>query len=55
MLVLLVLIGLGASAAADELLMARITQLFPEAMSNLQETIRAKAMWCHVCSAWTWG
>jgi len=42
MLVLFVLLGLGASAAADELLMARITQPFPEAMNNLQETIRAK-------------
>lgn len=41
-LALLVLLGLGASAAADELLMARITRPFPEAMNNLQETIRAK-------------
>ena len=42
MLTLFVLIGLGASAAADELLMARITQPFPEAMNSLQETIRAR-------------
>ena len=42
MLALLVLIGLGASAAADELLMVRVTRPFPEAMNNLQETIRAK-------------
>jgi len=41
-LALLVLLGLSASAAADELLMARITRSFPEAMNNLQETIRAK-------------
>lgn len=41
-LALFVLIGLGASAGADELLMARITRPFPEAMNNLQETIRAK-------------
>ena len=42
MLALLALIGLGASAAADELLMVRVTRPFPEAMNNLQETIRAK-------------
>lgn len=42
MLALLVLIGLGAPAAADELLMVRVTRPFPEAMNNLQETIRAK-------------
>jgi len=41
-LILLVLIGFSASAAADELLMARIARSFPEAMNNLQETIRAK-------------
>jgi uncharacterized protein (DUF302 family) len=42
MLVLLFLLVLDASAAADELLMARITRPFPEAMNSLQETIRAK-------------
>jgi len=42
MLVVFVLLGLGVSAAADELLMARITQPFPETIKNLQETIRAK-------------
>jgi uncharacterized protein (DUF302 family) len=41
-LALLALIGLGTVAQADELLMARITRPFPEAMNNLQETIRAK-------------
>lgn len=41
-LALLCLLGIGASAAADELLMVRITRPFPEAMNNLQETIRAK-------------
>lgn len=42
MLLLLVLIGLDASAVADELLMVRITRPFPEAMNSLQETIRSK-------------
>lgn len=30
------------TAAADELIMARVTQSFPEAMNNLQQTIREK-------------
>ena len=42
MLALLVLTGLGAPAAAEELLMARITRPFPEAMNSLQESIRAR-------------
>jgi uncharacterized protein (DUF302 family) len=41
-LALLALTGLGASAGADELLMARVIRPFPEAMNSLQETIRAK-------------
>lgn len=39
---LLVVLSLNHAAAAEELLMARITRPFPEAMNNLQETIRAK-------------
>lgn len=42
MLALLVLTGLAAPAAAEELLMARITRPFPEAMNSLQESIRAR-------------
>ena len=41
-LAVLVWIGFAAPVAAEELLMARITRPFPEAMNNLQETIRAK-------------
>lgn len=41
-LALLALVGLGTIAQADELLMARIAQPFPEAMNSLQETIRTK-------------
>jgi uncharacterized protein (DUF302 family) len=40
--ILLLLLSLHQTAAADELLMARIARPFPEAMVNLQETIRAK-------------
>lgn len=39
---LLLLLGLSHAAASEELLMARITRPFPEAMNNLQETIHAK-------------
>ena len=39
---LLLLLSLNHAAAAEELLMARIARPFPEAMNNLQETIRAK-------------
>ncbi len=39
---LLLLLCLNQVAAAEELLMARIARPFPEAMNNLQETIRAK-------------
>ena len=39
---LLLLLSLNQVAAAEELLMARIARPFPEAMNNLQETIRAK-------------
>ncbi len=42
LLTLLLLFGLNHAAAAEELLMARIARPFPEAMNNLQETIRAK-------------
>ncbi len=42
LLALLLLLGLNQVAAAEELLMARIARSFPEAMNNLQETIRAK-------------
>lgn len=42
LLALLLLLGMNQMAAAEELLMARITRPFPEAMNNLQETIRAK-------------
>lgn len=42
LLVLCLLLGLSGAAAADELLMARIARPFPEAMNDLQETIRAK-------------
>lgn len=38
---LLLLFSLAQTAAAEELLMARVTRPFPEAMNNLQETIRA--------------
>jgi uncharacterized protein (DUF302 family) len=39
---LILLLSLNQVAAAEELLMARIARPFPEAMNNLQETIRAK-------------
>ena len=42
LLVLCLLLGLSSAAVADELLMVRVTRPFPEAMNNLQETIRAK-------------
>lgn len=42
LLALLLLLNLNHVAAAEELLMARIEQPFPEAMNNVQETIRAK-------------
>jgi len=42
LLALLLLLCLNHVAAAEELLMARIARPFPEAMNNLQETIRAK-------------
>jgi len=42
LLALLLLLSLSQAAAAEELLMARITRSFPEAMNNLQDTIRAK-------------
>ncbi len=42
LLALLLLFSLNQVAAAEELLMARIARPFPEAMNNLQETIRAK-------------
>ncbi|HJW81489.1 MAG TPA: DUF302 domain-containing protein [Acidiferrobacterales bacterium] len=42
LLALFVWLGLNHAAAAEELLMARITRPFPEAMNHLQETIRAK-------------
>lgn len=35
-------LGVSHAAAPEELLMARIARPFPEAMNNLQETIRAK-------------
>jgi uncharacterized protein (DUF302 family) len=38
--VTLLLLGLSLSARADELMMARVTRPFPEAMNSLQETIR---------------
>jgi uncharacterized protein (DUF302 family) len=38
----LLLVALAAPAAAEELLMARIARPFPEAMSALQEGIRAQ-------------
>lgn len=38
--VTLLLLGLSLSAKADELMMARVTRPFPEAMNSLQETIR---------------
>lgn len=41
-LVLCLLLGLSQTATAEELLMARIARPFPEAMNNLQETIRAQ-------------
>jgi uncharacterized protein (DUF302 family) len=36
------LLSLNHAATAEELLMARISRPFPEAMNSLQETIRAK-------------
>ena len=39
---LALLLGLTGPTAADELLMARIGQPFPEAMNSLQQAIRAK-------------
>jgi len=42
LLVLFLLLGMSHAVAAEELLMARIARPFPEAMNNLQETIRAK-------------
>lgn len=42
LLTLCLLLGLSHTAASEELLMARIARPFPEAMNNLQETIRAK-------------
>jgi uncharacterized protein (DUF302 family) len=38
--VTLLLLGLSMSARADELMMARVTRPFPEAMNSLQEAIR---------------
>jgi uncharacterized protein (DUF302 family) len=40
--VLFIALSLSQVATAEELLMARITRPFPEAMNNLQESIRAK-------------
>jgi len=37
---ILLLLGLSLSARADELIMARVTRPFPEAMNSLQEAIR---------------
>jgi uncharacterized protein (DUF302 family) len=42
LLVLCLLLGMTHAVAAEELLMARIARPFPEAMNNLQETIRAQ-------------
>ena len=42
LLVLCLLLGSYHTAVSEELLMARISRPFPEAMNNLQETIRAK-------------
>ena len=42
LLVLFLLLGMSHAVAAEELLMARIARPFPEAINNLQETIRAK-------------
>jgi len=42
LLALCLLLGVSHTAASEELLMVRITRPFPEAMNNLQETIRAK-------------
>ena len=42
LLALLFLLGLNHVAASEELLMSRIARPFPEAMSNLQDIIRAK-------------
>jgi uncharacterized protein (DUF302 family) len=38
--VTLLLLGLSVSARADELMMARVTRPFPEAMNSLQEAVR---------------
>ena len=42
LLALCLLLGLSQAAASEELLMARITRPFPEAMNSLQEIIRAR-------------
>jgi len=42
LLALCLMLGVNHAAASEELLMARIARPFPEAMNNLQETIRAK-------------
>ena len=42
LLVLILSLAVVCPTYADELLMARITRPFPEAMNNLQETIRAQ-------------
>jgi len=42
LLALCLMLGLCHTAVSEELLMARISRPFPEAMNNLQETIRAK-------------
>jgi uncharacterized protein (DUF302 family) len=42
LLVLCLLLGMSHAVVAEELLMARIARPFPEAMNNLQETIRAQ-------------
>lgn len=39
---LLLMLGLNQATVAEELLMARVSLPFPEAMNNLQEIIRAK-------------
>ena len=42
LLAVCLLLGVSHAALSEELLMARIARPFPEAMNNLQETIRAK-------------
>jgi uncharacterized protein (DUF302 family) len=41
-LIILLFAALSSNAAADELVLTRITRPFPEAMNSLQEAIRAK-------------